>query len=123
RLIVTLSSLLVAIGWIGAGRVNSITALYAVYAIGGIGVGAVYGGCVGVAMKWFPDRRGFCVGIVAGAYGFGTALTIRPITYLIEHNGYRIAFIVFCATQGMVVLIAAQFLRMPATGMLPNDLQ
>src|SRR5437762_2389380 len=38
RLVVTLSSLLVAIGWIGAGRVNSITALYVVYAIGGIGV-------------------------------------------------------------------------------------
>src|SRR5437660_1721745 len=83
RLIVTLSSLLVAIGWIGAGRVNSITALYAVYAIGGIGVGAVYGGCVGVAMKWFPDRRGLWVGIVGGGYGFGPALTIRPRTYLI----------------------------------------
>src|SRR5207253_2805796 len=123
RLIVTLASVLVAIGWIGAGRVNSITALYVVYAIGGIGAGAVYGGCVGVAMKWFPDRRGLCVGVVAGAYGFGTALTIRPITYLIEHNGYRIAFIVFGAIQGLVVLIAAQFLRMPAAGWLPSDWQ
>src|SRR5712691_12387043 len=85
RLIVTLASLLVAIGWIGAGRVNSLPALYAVYAIGGVGAGAVYGGCVGVAMKWIPDRRGLCVGVVAGSYGFGTALTIRPVAYLIEH--------------------------------------
>ena len=70
-------------------------------------------------MKWFPDRRGLCVGVVAGSYGFGTALTIRPIAYLIEHNGYRTAFIVFGILQGFVVLLAAQFLRMPPTGWLP----
>ena len=119
RLIVTLASVLVAIGWIGAGKVDSLPALYLVYAIGGVGAGAVYGGCVGVAMKWFPDRRGLCVGVVAGSYGFGTALTIRPVAYLIEHNGYRTAFIIFGALQGLVVLLAAQFLRMPPPGWLP----
>ena len=119
RLIVTIASVLVAVGWIGAGKVDSLPALYLVYAIGGVGAGAVYGGCVGVAMKWFPDRRGLCVGVVAGSYGFGTALTIRPVTYLIEHNGYRTAFIIFGALQGLVVLLAAQGLRMPPTGWLP----
>src|SRR5437660_10277010 len=120
RLIVTIASLLVAVGWIGAGKVDSLPALYVVYAIGGIGAGAVYGGCVGVAMKWFPDRRGLCVGVVAGSYGFGTALTIRPVAYLIEHNGYRTAFIVFGVLQGLVVLLAAQFLRLPPAGWLPD---
>jgi len=119
RLIVTLASLLVAVGWVGSGLVNSLLALYAVYAIGGIGAGGVYGACVGVAMKWFPDRRGLCVGLVAGSYGFGTALTALPIAYLIEHNGYRTAFIIFGAFQGVVVLLAAQFLRMPPAGWLP----
>src|SRR5499427_7069723 len=116
RVIVALASLAVAVGWVGAGLVNSLPALYVVYAIGGIGAGAVYGGCVGVAMKWFPDRRGLCVGVVAGSYGFGTALTIRPVAYLIEHNGYRTAFIVFGALQGLVVFLSAQFLRMPPPG-------
>ena len=119
RLVVTMASVLVAVGWIGSGLVNSLPALYAVYAIGGIGAGAVYGGCVGVAMKWFPDRRGLCVGVVAGSYGFGTALTALPIAYLIQHNGYRTAFILFGAMQGVVVLMAAQFLRLPPAGWLP----
>jgi OFA family oxalate/formate antiporter-like MFS transporter len=119
RLIVTLASLLVAVGWIGSGLVNSLPALYVVYAIGGVGAGAVYGGCVGVAMKWFPDRRGLCVGVVAGSYGFGTALTALPIAYLIQHNGYRTAFILFGAIQGVVVLLAAQFLHMPPVGWFP----
>src|ERR1041384_1417737 len=44
RLIVTIASVLVAIGWIGAGKVDSLPALYLVYAIGGIGARGVYGG-------------------------------------------------------------------------------
>ena len=121
RLIITLAGVLVAIGWVGAGLVNSLPALYVVYAIGGIGAGAVYGGCVGVAMKWFPDRRGLCVGLVAGSYGFGTALTNIPISYLIDHRGYQTAFILFGAIQGFVVLVSAQFLRMPPLNWTPPD--
>src|SRR5882724_8347172 len=111
RVVVTLASLFVAGGWIGAGRANSLPVLYSVYALAGIGAGAVYSSCVGVAMKWFPDRRGLCVGVVAGSYGFGTALTTLPISYLIEHSGYRTAFMIFGAIQGVVGLVAAQFLR------------
>jgi MFS transporter, OFA family, oxalate/formate antiporter len=119
RVIVTLASLFVAIGWVGAGLSNSLPALYFSYALGGLGAGAVYGGCIGVAMKWFPDRRGLCVGIVAGSYGFGTALTALPIDRMIKSSGYRSAFITFGIIQGIVVLIAAQFIKMPAAGWLP----
>src|ERR1041384_6718104 len=62
RLIVTIASVLVAIGWIGAGKVNSLPALYLVYAIGGIGAGAVYGGCGGVPVEGVSGWRGLCVG-------------------------------------------------------------
>ena len=121
RLMITLAGVLVAVGWVGAGLANSLPALYVVYAIGGIGAGAVYGGCIGIAMKWFPDRRGLCVGLVAGSYGFGTALTTLPISYLIDHHGYRSAFLLFGAIQGLVVLIAAQFLRMPPLNWSPPN--
>jgi OFA family oxalate/formate antiporter-like MFS transporter len=119
RLIVALASGLVAVGWVGSGLAQSLPALYGAYAIGGIGAGAVYGGCVGVAMKWFPDRRGLCVGIVAGSYGFGTALTALPIDRMIKVSGYRSAFITWGIVQGVVVLFAAQFLKMPPAGWLP----
>ena len=119
RIIVTLASLPVALGWIGAGLAQSLPVLYAVYALGGLGAGAVYGGCIGVAMKWFPDRRGLCVGLVAGSYGFGTALTGYPIDHMIRSSGYRSAFIIFGGIQAAVVLFAAQFLRLPPAGWLP----
>src|SRR5260370_5894961 len=98
---VTIASLLVATGWIGAGQVNSLPALYVVYAIGGIGAGAVYGGCVGVAMKWFPDRRGLCVGVVAGSDGFCTALHVVPISFLIPHRGESYALVLFGPISGL----------------------
>jgi OFA family oxalate/formate antiporter-like MFS transporter len=120
RTIVAVSGLLVGVGWIGAGLAHSLPALHVAYALGGIGAGGVYSACVGVAMKWFPDRRGLCVGIVAGSYGFGTALTNIPIDHMIRTTGYRSAFIVWGAIQGLVVLIAAQFLRMPPADWLPS---
>jgi OFA family oxalate/formate antiporter-like MFS transporter len=119
RIVVAVASVLVGAGWIGAGVANSLLALYVVYAIGGVGAGAVYSASVGVAMKWFPDRRGLCVGLVAGSYGFGTALTGIPIEHMIKTSGYRSAFITWGIVQGIVVLFAAQFLHMPPTGWLP----
>ena len=35
-------------------------------ALSGVGAGAVYGTCVGNALKWFPDRRGLAAGLTAG---------------------------------------------------------
>lgn len=119
RIIVTVASLAVAIGWVGAGLAHSLPALYIVYGCGGLGAGAVYSGCIGVAMKWFPDRRGLCVGLVAGSYGFGTALTNIPIGQMIQTNGYQSTFITWGVIQGLLVLVAAQFLRMPPTGWMP----
>ncbi|MCI0347923.1 MAG: oxalate/formate MFS antiporter [Acidobacteriales bacterium] len=119
RVVVSAAGLLVGAGWIGAGLAESLFTLYVAYAIGGIGAGAVYGATIGIAMKWFPDRRGLCVGMVAGSYGFGTALTVLPISHMIESSGYQWAFIFWGAIQGLVVTIAAQFLRMPPAGWLP----
>jgi oxalate/formate antiporter len=121
RIVVTLASALVGVGWIGAGLANSLLALYVAYGLGGIGAGAVYSATIGIAMKWFPDRRGLCVGLVAGAYGFGTALTSIPIDRMIKTSGYQSAFIFWGFVQGIVVLVAAQFLRLPPAGWAPAN--
>ena len=68
--------------------------LYIAAAIGGIGAGAVYGTCVGNALKWFPDRRGLAAGLTAAGFGMGSALTIVPISAMIRRDGYEAAFLV-----------------------------
>ncbi|HEY6333473.1 MAG TPA: oxalate/formate MFS antiporter [Blastocatellia bacterium] len=113
RLIVSVAALAVAGSWIWAGSTHSIAGLYVAYSIGGLGVGAVYGACVGEAAKWFPDRRGLCVGATVGAYCFGVALTVIPIARMIDTVSYAKAFVMWGIIQGCVVLIAAQLIAAP----------
>src|SRR5204863_825169 len=40
RLVLTVASLFVALGWIGSGFANSLPSLYTAYALGGVGAGA-----------------------------------------------------------------------------------
>ncbi|HEX9723262.1 MAG TPA: MFS transporter, partial [Vicinamibacteria bacterium] len=117
RVVVSFGAILVGLGWAGSGFANSLPWLYFWYGLGGVGAGAVYLSSIGTALKWFPDRRGLAAGLTAGAYGFGTALTILPIQWMIESSGYRRTFIVWGVIQGLLVLVAAQFLRKAPTDM------
>ena len=67
--------------------------------LGGIGTGAVYGTCVGNALKWFPGRRGLAAGITAAGFGAGAAITIAPISKMINAQGYEHAFLFFGLLQ------------------------
>lgn len=121
RFMLGTGSILVALGWVGSGYAESIGGLYFWYSIGGIGAGIVYGGTVGNALKWFPDHRGLCVGLTAGAYGIGTASTIAPVANMLKAYGYQHTFIVWGLIQGAVVLICALFLARPPEGWTPPN--
>ena len=121
RLMLGIGSIAVALGWIGSGRAETINSLYFWYGLGGIGAGIVYGGTIGNALKWFPDHRGLCVGLTAGAYGVGTATTIAPIASMMKTSGYQHTFIVWGIVQGFVVLAAALFLARPPVGWTPPN--
>jgi OFA family oxalate/formate antiporter-like MFS transporter len=84
----------VAIAWVMNSNASSLTVLYFAAALGGIGTGCVYGTCVGNALKWFPGRRGLAAGITASGFGAGAALTIVPISHMINSAGYEHAFLV-----------------------------
>ena len=85
--------------------------LYLGAILSGIGAGAVYGTCVGNALKWFPDRRGLAAGLTAAGFGAGAALTVYPIITTIQTHGYQAAFLWFGLGQGIIVLLPR---RLPA---------
>jgi len=119
RTMVFLSGFLIAISWVLNSVASSLTLLYIAAAIGGIGAGIIYGGCVGNALKWFPDRRGLAAGLTAAGFGAGSAATIIPIATMIKADGYEAAFLCFGLAQGAVVLLFALFLRAPEAGNVP----
>ena len=116
KIVVAFGGIMVAIGWIINSYAETLTMLYFGAVCGGIGGGAVYATCVGLAVKWFPDRRGLAVGLTAAGYGAGAALTVIPIRYVIDTSGYEAAFLWFGLFQGGVVFILAWFLRAPEPG-------
>lgn len=113
RSVVTISGILVGLGWVGSGAAGSVQGLYLSQMIAGLGAGAAYGACIGTAVKWFPDKRGLCAGLVAGAYVLGAAITGWPISLTIHRLGDASAFIVWGIVNGIIVILAAQWL-MPA---------
>ncbi len=54
KIVVLIGGILVGIAWVLNSVADSLTMLYIAAAIGGIGAGAVYGTCIGNALKWFP---------------------------------------------------------------------
>ena len=121
RFMLGIGAFFVGLGWIGSGYAESIRGLYFWYGMGGIGAGAVYGGTIGNALKWFPDHRGLCVGLTAGAYGIGTASTITPVAAMLKASGYQHTFIVWGIIQGVVVLACSLFLARPPVGWTPPN--
>jgi len=116
RFMVAFGGIFVGIGWVMNAYAESLTMLYVAAVVGGIGGGAVYATCVGLAVKWFPDRRGLAVGLTAAGYGAGAAITVIPIQYVIATSGYEAAFLWFGLVQGAVVFALAWFLRAPEQG-------
>src|SRR5499427_1688800 len=113
------SGVLVAIAWVINAYADSLAMLYLGAAIGGIGAGVIYGGAVGNALKWFPDRRGLAAGLTAAGFGAGSALTVIPIYNMIQTSGYQAAFLWFGLGQGIVVVLVGLLLRAPQAGEVP----
>jgi len=119
KIVVFVGGILVGIAWTINSAAHEVWMLYTAAAIGGIGAGAVYGTCIGNALKWFPDRRGLAAGLTAAGFGAGSALTIIPIQGMIQSSGYEATFLWFGIGQGLVVVVLSLLLRAPRPGEVP----
>src|SRR6266536_4778062 len=119
RIMISGSGVLVAIAWVINSVADSLFLLYLGAAIGGIGAGVIYGGSVGNALKWFPDRRGLAAGLTAAGFGAGSALTVIPIANMIQNSGYESACLWFGLGQGIIVVLVGLLLRAPQPGEAP----
>jgi OFA family oxalate/formate antiporter-like MFS transporter len=119
RIVVMFGGIVVAVAWTLNSLAASLAMLYLAAAVSGIGAGAVYGTCVGNALKWFADRRGLAAGLTAAGFGAGAAATVVPIIFVIRTYGYDRAFLWFGLAQGLVILVMSQVLKAPRLGDAP----
>jgi len=114
RALISLGALMSGGSWVLSAYASSLWALYFTYGIlGGFGTGIIYVGIIGLMVRWFPDRRGLATGLAAAGYGFGAVFTSFPIDSMIKSAGYAQTFIVWGIIQGVIGVLAAQWLRVP----------
>jgi MFS transporter, OFA family, oxalate/formate antiporter len=118
RWIVVIGGLLCGIAWSINSVADTLPMLYFAAALGGIGAGAVYGTCIGNALRWFPERRGLAAGLTAAGFGAGSALTIIPIANMIKVSGYQHTFLTFGLFQGIVVFVLGFLLLVPPISLM-----
>ena len=120
RMLISVGALMSGGGWVLSAYVDNIWALYFTYGvICGFGTGIIYVGIIGLMMRWFPDRRGLATGLAAAGYGFGAIFTSFPIDSMIKSSGYAHTLVVWGIILGVIGIIAAQWMRVPADGWLP----
>ena len=116
KLLVAFGAALSGLGWVLSAQATSLTMLYFTYGgLCGIGTGIVYIGIVGLMARWFPDRRGFAIGMVAAGYGMGALMTTFPIDNMIKSSGYASTLVTFGLILGAIGVAAALGLRTPTT--------
>ncbi len=113
KLLIIVGGVLVGAAWVMNAYASTLNGFYLAAVVGGIGAGAVYGTCVGNALKYFPDKRGLAAGLTAAGFGAGSALTVVPIANMIGSQGYEATFLYFGIGQGLVVFLLGWFFRMP----------
>jgi len=121
RLLISVGALMSGGGWVLSSYVDNLWALYFTYGvICGFGTGIIYVGIIGLMVRWFPDRRGLATGLAAAGYGFGAFFTSFPIDSMIKSSGYAHTLVVWGIIQGVIGIVAAQWLRVPPEGWLPE---
>jgi len=121
KLLISIGAIMSGGSWVLAAQASSLTALYVTYGvIGGFGTGIIYVGIIGLMVRWFPDRRGLATGLAAAGYGFGAIFTSFPIDSMIKSSGYAHTLVVWGIIQGLIGIIAAQWLRVPPEGWVPE---
>ncbi len=114
RRLISIGTFMSGLSWMLASQASSIGMLYLTYGlVGGLGTGIVYIGVVGQMVRWFPDRRGFAVGMVAAGYGMGAILTTFPIASALAGKGLESTLWQFGLVFALVGVIASQALRSP----------
>jgi len=112
RMVISITGLLLGLGYLLMSQTNSIWQLYIFYGIFvGVGMGGPFVPLLTTTARWFAVRRGLMTGIVAAGIGLG-AIAIPPVAnWLISNYDWRISYIILGSAVLALTLPVAQLLR------------
>jgi len=120
RKLIIIGSIIVGLGWMLSSFAPNIWILTLTYGvIAGSGVGLVYGCPVATAARWFPDKKGFAVGLMLAGFGGSALITGKIASLMIPAVGLPTTFLCFGIVFGIVLVILGLPFRFPVAGWKP----
>lgn len=122
RNVVMTGGLILGIGFVLSGFIQSKLQLYITYGlIAGFGGGMIYLPPIATAPKWWPDRRALATGFAVVGLGLGSFLMGPLATWIITHPamGWRYVFWYCGIAMGLMAIIAGALLKNPPPGWKP----
>ena len=115
---IILAGLLVGAGFFCTGLlVNTVTLLYVFYAVlAGLGIGIAYNVVISTVSTWFPDKKGFCSGVLMMAFGASTLILGKVVEALfaVETIGLQKTFMIFGVVLAVVLILSGLVLKRPS---------
>jgi OFA family oxalate/formate antiporter-like MFS transporter len=123
RPVVITGGIILCIGFILSGFIQSKIQLYITYGlVAGFGGGCIYLPPIANAPKWWPDRRALATGFSVVGLGLGSFLMGPLATWMITNPnmGWRFVFWYCGIAMGIMAVLAGAFLREPPPGWKPE---
>lgn len=118
KLTIILSGVLVGIGFFCTGLLaNTVALLYVFYAVlAGLGIGVAYNVVISTVSAWFPDKKGFCSGMLMMAFGASTLILGKVVEafFAMEAIGWQKTFMIFGAVLALVLILSGLVLKRPS---------
>ena len=115
RFVLRLCAVCMLSGFFLASRVTDLWGLYLSYGVlCGLGVGLGYNAILSTVARWFPEKPGFCSGMLLLGFGLGALLLGSGASLLIGAFGWRMTFLVFAALFSLALFLAASLVRAPS---------
>src|SRR5262249_40417083 len=122
RVCAAVGGVLLTSGFLVASWTSSLLFFYIAFGVViGIGNGFGYATPTPVASKWFPDKRGFVVGLMVGGYGAGSAILGPVATRLIDQIGWRGTFQILSVVFFVMTMIGTALIKNPPSGYKPPN--
>ena len=118
--VVFFGGLLLGLGFFLTGSIQTKWQLYCTYGVmAGCGAGLIYLPPVGLAPKWWPDRKALATGFIVVGLGIGSSVMAPVSSYIIENLSWRHVFHYCGPIMALISCLPGLLLTAPPAGWTP----
>jgi len=112
RFLVTMSGLLIGVGFLLMSQINSLWQVYLNWGLLiSIGSSCCFVPVMSTVPRWFAKRTAVAIGISAAGFGVGAVITPPLVQWLISSYGWQQAFIIQASITFTIIVPLAQFMK------------